>query len=243
MAIKRPTRRGTYAPLFAQYYLDEKVLAVGQDAELLYVRSLAFCAGSMSDGFMSDRQAMSFARSVRSFRRSSAELVQVGLWQRAVDGRGFWVTAWLKWNPSAEAIRKAQAQDAARKRAKKSARIPDGRPGDSARIPNGFRPTNTDTDTEFSDRTPPGSVRSETRAGRSRAPQAAPRPAERLLVVNAAGTPPDLSEVRAQLASASAAVHARAARRPDAFGELRRLVVDDVDKGPRGPQGESGGSE
>lgn len=224
MTVSRPKRRGTYAPLAARYYEDEKIMNVGRDAELLYVRSLAFCASSMSDGYMSEPQARSIAGRLRSFCRSSAELLQSGLWRRASDGRGYVVSAWLKWNPSADDIRAGLEQDAARKRRNPRVKIPAGKPANSRRNPAGFLPTDTDTDTEFSDRTPSGSVRSETRDGRSRAPQAAPRPSQRLAVVNGSSKPPDLTAVREQLRSASEKLHSRTGARPDALGELRRLA-------------------
>lgn len=235
MTVSRPRRRGTYAPLAARYYEDEKVMHLTPMAELLFVRVLAFCASSMSDGFISDAQLRATAGLVRRYGRAKDQLVKVGLWERDEIRGGFRVVSWLKWNPSADDIRAGQAQDAERKRKHGSRRNPAGNEDRSSRNPAGFLPSDTDTDTEFSNRTPPGSVRLETRAGRSRAPQAAPRPSQNLTVVNA-GKPPDLSRVRAQLASASAAARARATRRVDPLGELVRRT-------PRPLESDSGGSE
>ena len=56
--MARPKSLGAYAPLSATYSDDDAILEAGEKAELLFVRGLAFCSGSSSDGFISDRQVV-----------------------------------------------------------------------------------------------------------------------------------------------------------------------------------------
>lgn len=44
MGLNRVRRSGAYAPLSAHYYKDDVIDEAGPEAELLYVRGLAFCA-------------------------------------------------------------------------------------------------------------------------------------------------------------------------------------------------------
>ena len=111
--MSRPSRLGAYAKLSATYYQDDAVLSVGTDAELLYVRGLAFCAGQMSDGFISDAQVKLIAVGIRSCAVRARELQESGLWLR-VDG-GFVARGWQKWNKTAEEIGSARRKDRERK--------------------------------------------------------------------------------------------------------------------------------
>jgi hypothetical protein len=111
-------RRGAYAPLAATYYTDDDVMEAGEDAELLFVRSLAFCAGNpASDGYVTDKQvARVFGTGMTELPDRIQALVSVGLWER-VPG-GYAVRSWLKWNKSAEEMGRFKARDRDRKSAK-----------------------------------------------------------------------------------------------------------------------------
>lgn len=123
----QPRRLGPYTPLSATYYRDDAVLEVGERAELLYVRGLAFCADSNSDGFITDRQlAAVVGIGLRDAAARARALVDVGLWER-VDG-GYQVRAWLKWNRSAAAIGRERARDRDRK-TRTPQLFDDGKPG------------------------------------------------------------------------------------------------------------------
>lgn len=157
-------RRGAYAPLAATYFMDDDVMEAGEEAELLYVRGLAFCAGNpASDGYITDKQV---ARVVGAGMPLLAEriqaLVSVGLWERLPGG--YAVRSWLKWNKSADELGRHRARDRDRKSASSSTeggseggaepepeRYEDGADvrADSADVPHG-------TETEVgSDSTPP----------------------------------------------------------------------------------------
>ena len=142
MAVNSVRRNGSYAPLSAHYYKDDAIDEAGLDAELLYVRGLAFCADVLSDGFISDRQLVRFVGvGMDDAPERAKRLVAAELWDR-VDG-GYRVRSWLSWNRSREEITQRQAKDAERKakgRGSGESEPPDdGPPDNSGRSPNGVR--------------------------------------------------------------------------------------------------------
>lgn len=92
-----------YVPLSTSYYDDQKVMAAGEKAEILFVRSLAAAKRLWSDGVLLDGHLDRIGLSDVVGR--AARLVDVGLWTR-IDG-GYQIVAWDKWNVSAD---EAQAQ-------------------------------------------------------------------------------------------------------------------------------------
>ncbi|MEV7014080.1 hypothetical protein [Streptosporangium sp. NPDC051022] len=155
------TRRlGPYAPLSATYATDDAIIEAGEKAELLYVRGLAFCAASESDGFITRAQLKRFVGAgMDDVMDRAACLVEFGLWEE--EASGFLVRAWLKWNASAEELGRARRKDRERKAAKKAEQIQpedvledDETPSsesadDSARIPAGIQ---SEDDAESGDR-------------------------------------------------------------------------------------------
>lgn len=152
MTVNKARKRGSYAPLSAHYYKDDAIDEAGLDAELLYVRGLAFCADVLSDGFISERQLVRFVGvGMLDVISRANRLVDVGLWER-VDG-GFRVRSWLEWNRSRDEITEYQAKDAARK-TRSGGNPPESDPTpprppngvrtesvkESERSPNGIRP-------------------------------------------------------------------------------------------------------
>jgi hypothetical protein len=116
MPNNRVRRNGSYAPLSAHYYKDDAIAQVGERAELLYVRGLAFCADVLSDGFISDTQLVRFVGvGLPGVKARAAALDRAGLWIRDDDEGGYWVRAWEKWNCSREEIQDKLKADAARK--------------------------------------------------------------------------------------------------------------------------------
>lgn len=113
-------RLGPYAPLSATYATDDAIIEAGEEAELLYVRGLAFCAASESDGFITRAQLKRFVGAGMDDTMVRAKkLVEVGLWEE--EEGGYYVRAWLKWNASAEELGRARRKDRERKAAKKAA--------------------------------------------------------------------------------------------------------------------------
>lgn len=98
-----------FVPLNVEYDSDDKVIEAGPLAELLYIRSLAFCKRTMSDGVVRRSQMVIVGRSIPDATEHAATLVAVGLWEPCSDG---WrVASWLKHNKSTEqlAAKKAAA--------------------------------------------------------------------------------------------------------------------------------------
>lgn len=122
MAVNQIKRNGSFAPLSSRYYMDDAIANAGEKAELLFVRGLAFCADTLSDGFITDVQLQRFVGAgLSAVPKSARTLCQVGLWER-VEGdllggeSGYRVVAWLKHNRSRAEIQAKQRADADRKR-------------------------------------------------------------------------------------------------------------------------------
>jgi hypothetical protein len=93
---------GLYVPLDVEYASDDKIMRVGPLAELLYVRGLAFCKRTMSDGVISREQLTIVARGIGKPNWQAAQLVQEGLWN--ATGTGWEVVGWHRRNKSKQAI-------------------------------------------------------------------------------------------------------------------------------------------
>lgn len=118
MTAAQVRRRGAYAPLAATYFTDDDVMEAGEEAELLYVRGLAFCAGNpASDGYITDKQVTRVVGAgMDELPMRIKSLVAVGLWERLPGG--YAIRSWLKWNKSAEELGRFRARDRDRKSAK-----------------------------------------------------------------------------------------------------------------------------
>lgn len=116
MAVNKIRRNGSYAPLSAHYYKDDAIAQVGEKAELLYIRGLAFSADVLKDGFISDVQLARFVGvGMRDTDARAGRLVDAGLWIRDDERAGYVVAAWDRWNQSMDEIRAKQKADADRK--------------------------------------------------------------------------------------------------------------------------------
>jgi hypothetical protein len=153
MPVNKIRRIGSYAPLSAHYYKDDAIAVAGEDAELLFVRGLAFCADVLNDGFITETQLSRFVGvGMRSVSRRAQRLVEVGLWSK-VDG-GYRVIAWLKWNRSRDDISQLNQKDAGRKgnQGREAEPEPPDNDPESERNPNGSDQSNGDV----SERNPNG---------------------------------------------------------------------------------------
>jgi hypothetical protein len=121
MPVNRVKRHGSFAPLSVNYYDDDKIIAAGEKAEVLFTRGLAFCARTLSDGFITDLQLTTFR--LPGVKQRANKLVAVGLWLRVEGdglfgdtGSGYRVVQWTKWNNTKAEIEDKQHRDAQRKR-------------------------------------------------------------------------------------------------------------------------------
>lgn len=116
MARKKP---GAYVALSAYYADDDRIMEVGEAAELLYVRMLAYCARTpKTEGFVTKAQVKSRLGIVATGAEDDAETraercADSGLLTR--EGDGYRITSWLKWNLSAEEVERVRTQDRNRK--------------------------------------------------------------------------------------------------------------------------------
>lgn len=116
MANNKVRRNGSYAPLSAHYYKDDAIAQVGIRAELLYVRSLAFCADVLSDGLITDTQLTRFVGvGIPGVTSLAKDLVRADLWYRDDERGGYVVSSWLKWNLSRDQITTKLRKDSERK--------------------------------------------------------------------------------------------------------------------------------
>ena len=89
---------GIYVQVDADYDSDDKIIEAGPMAELLYVRSLAFCKRKLSDGAVKRSQLSVVGARIPNAKGHAKTLVDVGLWVETEEG---WiVAAWSKRNRS-----------------------------------------------------------------------------------------------------------------------------------------------
>lgn len=121
MPVNQIKRNGSYAPLSANYYDDDAVIAAGEKAEVLYTRGLAFCARTLTDGVITDLQLTRIGAGLPGLNARAKKLCEVGLWRRLdgdlldQEGSGYQVVRWLKWNLSKAEIEARQRKDSERK--------------------------------------------------------------------------------------------------------------------------------
>jgi hypothetical protein len=120
--FKRP---GRYAALAADYYDDPAIIAAGPDAELLYVRALAWCAGHPETDGVIPLEVALYRLGIPDAMSRVITCDSHGLVEKNDDSVS--VTSWVKWNDSwrdiqerTESKRAAARARKARERARKS---------------------------------------------------------------------------------------------------------------------------
>lgn len=123
--FKRP---GRYAALAADYYDDPAIIAVGPDAELWYVRALAWCAGHPETDGVIPLEVALYRLGIPDAMSRVITCDSHGLVAKNDDSVS--VTSWVKWNDSwrdiqerTESKRAAARARKARERARKSEQI------------------------------------------------------------------------------------------------------------------------
>ncbi len=94
----------TYVPLDINYLRDPAIRKAGPDAELLYLRTLAFIKGAGTDGLLYEWDLSVVAVGLKLPEKRAAALVKNGLWEEVDDG--WYVSAWTKWNMTQDEIQK-----------------------------------------------------------------------------------------------------------------------------------------
>jgi hypothetical protein len=121
--IERRPLADRWVRLSATYFLDPKIMRAGPDAELLYVRGLAFARQVRSDGHITTEQLPMITNGLRHARQTCDALVTVGLWERCADGFRVPLDRWEHWQTTEHEIergrtnaRERQAKSRARRR-------------------------------------------------------------------------------------------------------------------------------
>ena len=165
----RKKRPGTYAPLATHYYDDPKIIEAGEEAELLYVRMLAYASGQPdAEGLIPDavvRFRLGLDPNVPVTRGGTGNGTGNGTGTRierlersgliAREGDSWRIVAWLKWNRSRADIEHDKADDKRRKTAVTRGGTGNGTgngtgsgSSSGATSGSGFRNPDTDTDTD-----------------------------------------------------------------------------------------------
>lgn len=103
----------TWARLEGDYYHDPKIRRAGSEAELLYVRSIAWCARNLTDGVIPRQDFGSCSAGLRQGSRARLALVRVGLWEELADGWRIPPETWARYQRTraqVEEDRKATAE-------------------------------------------------------------------------------------------------------------------------------------
>lgn len=108
---------GPYVPLDVNYARDRAIAAAGEEAELLYLRALAYCKGTFSEGFVPDHEVDEIAKRLKRVPQRIAALVREELWS-VTDG-GWLIRNWNRWNESSEEVQAKREREAERQRRKR----------------------------------------------------------------------------------------------------------------------------
>lgn len=109
------TAPGIYVPLDVNYLRDPRIRRAGPDAELLYIRALAYAKGGETDGFVHDYDLDVIGVGLKNLPIRVASLVREKAWEER-DG-GWFICGWFRWNESTGSLRdkrKRQADGAAK---------------------------------------------------------------------------------------------------------------------------------
>lgn len=92
-----------YVPLDANYMRDPRIRRAGPEAELLYVRSLAYSKSGETDGIVHDYDLELIAVGLNRVQNRVAALVREKAWEPREGG--WFITGWFNWNESTAKLR------------------------------------------------------------------------------------------------------------------------------------------
>lgn len=99
---------GMYVPLDVNYMRDPRIRRAGTDAEVLYVRALAYAKGGGTDGIVHDYDIEVIAVGLKRVAARIAALVREKAWEER-DG-GWFIAGWFKWNEPTATLRERKAK-------------------------------------------------------------------------------------------------------------------------------------
>lgn len=92
-----------FVPLDANYPRDPRIRRAGPDAELLYVRALAYAKAGETDGFVHDYDLEVVAVGLTKVQQRVSALVREKAWEEREGG--WFICGWFKWNKSTDQLR------------------------------------------------------------------------------------------------------------------------------------------
>lgn len=106
--------------LATRYYMDPKIVGLPVDAEVLFIRGLAYAGDQETKGFIPEAVVSQLARNRRPATTVKA-LVDAGLWKRAKGPHGgYLMPAWSTWQDQLDVLAARRQADRDRKRRKRS---------------------------------------------------------------------------------------------------------------------------
>ena len=92
-----------FVPLDVNYPRDPRIRRAGPDAELLYVRGLAYAKGGETDGMVYDYDMPVVAVGLTRVTQRICALEREKAWERREDG--WYICGWLNWNEPVATLR------------------------------------------------------------------------------------------------------------------------------------------
>jgi hypothetical protein len=118
-----------WARLSTHWYADARVLNLSRDAELFFVRAIAWCKELLTDGVVPRAAVRLFDHKLdQDGEACAAELVKQGLWEPLDDGWRFPPATWARWQGTRAEVEVRRVAEADRKRAYRAQRKADGAP-------------------------------------------------------------------------------------------------------------------
>lgn len=101
---------GMYVPLDVNYMRDPRLRRAGADAELLYIRSLAYAKGGETDGVVFDYDLDVIAVGLTRVTARVDALVREKAWEMREGG--WFITGWFNWNEPIATLRDKKRRQA-----------------------------------------------------------------------------------------------------------------------------------
>lgn len=99
-----------YVPLDANYLRDPRIRRAGPDAELLYLRGLAYAKAGETDGMVYEFDLDIVAVSLNKVPNRVAALVREKAWEEREEG--WFICGWFNWNDPVDKLREQKRKRA-----------------------------------------------------------------------------------------------------------------------------------
>ena len=107
MVAKPPSM---YVPLDVNFMRDPRIRRAGEEAEVLYVRALAYAKGGETDGLVYDYDLDVIAIGLKRVPQRVAALLREKAWEEREEG--WFICGWWNWNEPVHKLRSRRAAQA-----------------------------------------------------------------------------------------------------------------------------------